>query len=351
MNLVILPLMVAAAHAAGVPQAPAQVAAKEEHREGKLFSVFQIVKFNNDACTAVDGTMGTCYTDSECTTKGGEERGNCASGFGVCCVAVIDNCATSPTVALNNSYIQNQGYPGDVSTGASACATSRQTGLTAEYTITKAATDIVQFRLDFLTTEVSNPMMGSCDNDTIMITGADAVTMKTMPMNLCGVLSGSHVYVSVKDVDSVKLTITLTSLATQKWNILVRQFDSSQTDYLAPRGCLQYYRQDLGTLETFNFNSGNGELLNDQMYTMCIAQNDAYCDIALTSSNFMLGGSSGACSDSVVFGTNQLCGSTFGTSGQLNWNYTGSYKVPFMSDSDNAAMDGGFSIGYVLLPC
>lgn len=351
MNLVILPLMVAAAHAAGVPQAPAQVAAKEEHREGKLFSVFQIVKFNNDACTAVDGTMGTCYTDSECTTKGGEERGNCASGFGVCCVAVIDNCATSPTVALNNSYIQNQGYPGDVSTGASACATSRQTGLTAEYTITKAATDIVQFRLDFLTTEVSNPMMGSCDNDTIMITGADAVTMKTMPMNLCGVLSGSHVYVSVKDVDSVKLTITLTSLATQKWNILVRQFDSSQTDYLAPRGCLQYYRQDLGTLETFNFNSGNGELLNDQMYTMCIAQNDAYCDIALTSSNFMLGGSSGACSDSVVFGTNQLCGSTFGTSGQLNWNYTGSYNVPFMSDSDNAAMDGGFSIGYVLLPC
>merc|ERR1712117_1002450 len=157
--------------------------------------------------------------------------------------------------------------PGDVSTGASACATSRQTGLTAEYTISKAASDIVQLRFDFLTTEVSNPMMGSCDNDTIMITGADAVTMKTMPMNLCGVLSGQHIY------ESVKLTITLTSVATQKWNILVRQFDSSQTDYLAPRGCLQYYRQDIGTHETFNYNSGNGELLNDHMYTMCIAQN------------------------------------------------------------------------------
>ena len=175
----------------------------------------------------------------------------------------------------------------------------------------------MQFRFDFLTTEVSNPMMGDCTNDTIMITGADAVTMKTMPMKLCGVLSGSHIYVSVKDVDSVKLTITLTSVANQKWNILVRQFDSSQTDYLAPRGCLQYYRQDIGTLETFNYNSGNGELLNDLMYTMCIAQNDAYCDIALTSTSFMLGGSSGACSDSVVFGTNQLCGSTFGTSNQL----------------------------------
>jgi len=209
----------------------------------------------------------------------------------------------------------------------------------------------VQFRLDFLVTELSNPMMGSCDNDTITITGADPVTMKNMPTNLCGVLSGSHVYVSVKAVDSVTLTIKVTSMSTQKWNILVRQFDSTQTEYLAPRGCLQYYRQDMGILETFNYNGGNGELLNDHMYTMCIAQNDAYCDIALTSSDFMLGGSAGACSDAVVFGTNQLCGSTFGTSGQLNWNYTGSYNVPFMSDSDNAAMDGGFSVGFVLLPC
>ena len=32
-------------------------------------------------------------------------------------------------------------------------------------------------------------------------------------------------------------------------------------------------------------------------------------------------------------------------------NYTGNYNVPFSSDSDNAAMDMGFSIGYVLLPC
>jgi len=315
-----------------------------------LFSVFQIVKFNNDACNAIDGTLGTCYTASECTANGGEERGNCASGFGVCCVAVVNNCATSPEIKLNNSYIQNAGYPSDVTTGASSCATSRQAS-THTYTIKKAASDIVQYRLDFMVTELSNPMAGSCDNDTITITGADAVTMKILPTNLCGTLTGSHVYLSVKDVDSVTLTVSLSSQSTQKWNILVRQFDSTQTEYLAPRGCLQYYREDLGTLETFNYNGGNGELLNDHMYTMCIAQNDAYCDVALSSSSFMLGGSSGACSDAVVFGTNQLCGSTFGTSGQLNWNYTGSYNVPFMSDSDNAAMDTGFSVGFVLLPC
>merc|ERR1712029_187598 len=188
---------------------------------------------------------GTCYTASECTAKGGQERGPCASSFGVCCVSVVDPCGNSK-IALNNSYIVNRGFPGDVST----------------YTIAKAASDIVQFRLDFQTFEISNPMMGSCDNDTITISGADPVTMKNFPSNLCGVLTGSHVYISVKDVEEVTITITLSSLSTQKWNILVRQFDSTQTEYLAPRGCLQYYREDAGMLETFNYNGGNGELLN-----------------------------------------------------------------------------------------
>jgi len=350
MHWVFLPVLVAAVSGAAVEQ--------ETDREGKLFSIFQIVKFNNEACDAVDGTMGTCYTASECTNKGGEERGNCASGFGVCCVAVVDTCQSSPTITFNNSYIVNPGYPADVMSGSSACSGSgggrsgqaRQAS-THTYTIKKAASDIVQYRLDFMVTELSAPMVGSCDNDTLTITGADAVTMKILPTNLCGTLTGSHIYLSVKDVDSVTLTVSLSSQSTQKWNILVRQFDSTQTEYLAPRGCLQYYREDLGTLETFNYNGGNGELLNDHMYTMCIAQNDAYCDVALSSSSFELGGSSGACSDAVVFGTNQLCGSSFGTSGQLNWNYTGSYNVPFMSDSDNSAMNFGFSIGFVLLPC
>ena len=155
--------------------------------------------------------------------------------------------------------------------------------------------------------------MGSCDNDTLMITGADAVTLKTLPTNLCGTLTGSHIYLSVKSVDSVTLTITLTSISTQKWKILLRQFDSSQTDYLAPRGCLQYYRETSGDLMSFNYNDGNGMLLNDQMYSMCIEQRDEYCDIALTENKFDLGGSSGSCSDSITLGTTQFCGSSLGT--------------------------------------
>ena len=131
----------------------------------------------------------------------------------------------------------------------------------------------------------------------------------------------------MKDVDTVTMTISKTSLASQKWQILVRQYDSTQTEYLAPRGCLQYFRQDSGTIETYNYNEGNGELLNNQMYTYCIAQNDLYCDVALTSSDFMLGGSSGSCSDAVVFGLDKVCGSTFGNSGSLTCNNSQGYPV------------------------
>jgi len=350
MQWLVLPLLVSAAAAA-----PDASELQEGDREGKLFSVFQIVRFNNDACTAVDGSTGTCYTESECTANGGENRGKCASGFGVCCVAVVDPCDTN--VRLNNSYIVNRGFPGTVQdSGSTNCAGSssrkRQSAdLTSAYTINKAASDIVQIRIDFVYLELSAPMMGDCSNDTIVITGADAVSQKIIPSNLCGTLTGQHMYISVKDVDSVTMTITLSSLVAQKWQILVRQYDSTQTEYLAPRGCLQYFRQDNGVLETYNYNDGNGELLNNHMYTYCIAQNDLYCDVALTSSSFMLGGSSGSCSDAAVFGLDKVCGSTFGNSGSLTWNYTGNYNVPFMSDADNSAMDGGFKISYVLLPC
>ena len=50
-----------------------------------VFSVFEIVRFNNEACTGDDGKSGVCYTAAQCTGMGGTATGNCAMGFGVCC--------------------------------------------------------------------------------------------------------------------------------------------------------------------------------------------------------------------------------------------------------------------------
>jgi len=361
MHWTLLSLVIAGALANPVDEEKSVAkAATSEERDEKFLSVFQIVKFNNDACEAVDGTLGTCYTAAECTAKGGEERGNCASGFGVCCVAVVDPC-NGGVLALNNSYIVNPGFPNTVSdqSAASTCGSARtirtnrqiDTGAMYEWTIKKAASDIVQLRLDFIYFETSAPMMGDCTNDTFVITGADPVSMKNLPTNLCGVLTGQHLYVSIKSVEEVKVGLNIASIGSQRFQILVRQFDSTQLDYLAPRGCLQYFRNDVGTISTFNNQAGMGELLNNQLYSSCIAQNDAYCDISLQANNFELTGSSGMCSDAVVFGLDQQCGSTFGVDGSLLWNYTGPYHIPFQSDADNTAMVAGFEISFILLPC
>ena len=52
-------------------------------------ALFSVVKFPNDACASSTSLTGTCLTASECTTAGGSADGNCAAGFGVCCLSKL----------------------------------------------------------------------------------------------------------------------------------------------------------------------------------------------------------------------------------------------------------------------
>lgn len=57
--------------------------------KSKLFSLFTVVQFNNTQCNATSSSVtytGVCYTAAECTRIQGTAVGNCASGYGVCCV-------------------------------------------------------------------------------------------------------------------------------------------------------------------------------------------------------------------------------------------------------------------------
>ena len=79
-------------------------------------------------------------------------------------------------------------------------------------------------------------------------------------------------------------------------------------------------RADAGVMMSMNGGGGNPELLTDHMYTVCIAQNDKMCDVALTASTFMLGGTAGSCTaadDKIVLGADTQCGATLGTSNSL----------------------------------
>jgi len=304
------------------------------NREEKFLSVFQIVKFQNGACPASDGNVGVCFTESECTGKAGVASGSCASGFGVCCVFTLSNCGD--TISQNNTYLTSEQYPSPAPTGM------------CMYNLNKCDAGICQMRLEFEDVKVSNPAMGDCNNDTIMVSGVDSKSAKVVPMTLCGQLTGQHMIFDVKDQDAgAKLTFNIASSNPDtKWRIKVIQYACTDTDLLAPSGCLTYNTEPAGNIVSYNNQGGNGELINNQMFSHCIKEQDGFCDVTLMSNNFDLGPT-----DSLTFGNNVQTGSTFGTGGTLVWNFTGPYIATAFSDADNTNMNVGYDISYMLLPC
>eukprot|EP00094_Tigriopus_californicus_P013762 TCALIF_13318-PA protein Name:"Protein of unknown function" AED:0.18 eAED:0.18 QI:0/0.75/0.77/0.88/0.87/0.88/9/0/163 len=115
-----------------------------------LFSLFNIVKFKNKGCTSVGSTNmgGTCLTSTECTSQGGASSGNCAAGFGVCCIfSLSGSCGSGQTVSQNCTYIRNSGFPSADTTASETCT----------YNFNRICDNLCQIRLDFdsLTSQAS----------------------------------------------------------------------------------------------------------------------------------------------------------------------------------------------------
>ena len=71
-----------------------------------------ILSFSYFSPTALSGGVGVCMSSSDCgATSGGASDGNCAVGFGVCCVISIDECTADGAVRANGSFITSPGYP------------------------------------------------------------------------------------------------------------------------------------------------------------------------------------------------------------------------------------------------
>ena len=146
-----------------------------------VFSLFSIVTFKNDGCASTNnGRNGTCYTSSECRDKSGSAQGNCAAGFGVCCVFVL---STTGEISENCSYIQNPSYPsvyGDT------------TSLT--YTIKKCSSEVCSVRLDFDSFTIQGPAAtNEPDNghncvDSFVVTGTSGLSTPV----ICGINTGQH---------------------------------------------------------------------------------------------------------------------------------------------------------------
>merc|ERR1719394_923036 len=240
--------------------------AKNDTRNGRVFSLFSIVQFPNLRCTSSTSstTYGTCLTSSECSTNGGSSDGNCAAGFGVCCIISTSTC--SATVSTNTTYIRNPGYP--------STYTPSSTG-TCVFTISKVSSEVCQLRLDFQTMSGYVTTTNGVCTDSFTALGQ---TGKTVP-SICGTNTDYHMYVEFGATSSDTVTVTNTlrsTTSTLKWNILTQQIPCTAS-YRAPSDCLQYFTGKTGTVYSYNF--AGAQFLSGMDYTNCIRTEKGYCAI------------------------------------------------------------------------
>jgi len=254
----------------------------EAKKEGKALSVFNVVRFPNNACGGTNNLNGTCYTNSECTTLGGTPSGTCASSFGVCCVFSL---VCGGKTSANTTYATISSY--STSTDTDPCI----------YSYCKNNEDVCKLRIDFDAMVLAPPAtaqstyldgvnMGHCNTDTLTV----GVPGYTPPPIICGYNTGQHMWVPASDsCTTINIDIdTATTSTTRSWTIRVTQYECG--NLMAPEeNCLQYHTATTGTIASFNYDTSKTSNLKtelytqyhlaDQYYNICIRRTRGYCAV------------------------------------------------------------------------
>lgn len=146
---------------------------------------------------------------------------------------------------------------------------------------------ICQLRIDFLSLHLAPPNGdGFCLTDSVQITGG-ASRVPT----ICGDNSGQHVYVDFNGESPITISVATSSTYTfnRQWQFQLAQL-ACASPTLAPSGCLQYYMEDSGTVQSFNYGSAPNSLPNsigvagtrqiaNQRYGICVRMGANRCSI------------------------------------------------------------------------
>ncbi|XP_055376739.1 uncharacterized protein LOC129608957 [Condylostylus longicornis] len=246
-----------------------------QSRQARFFPFYTIGRFSNDLCIGKNLMSGTCVIKGECSDNGGVATGSCSTitKQAVCCV-YQQSCGT--TTAFNNTYFYNRGYPGTFP-GGSSCT----------LIVEPCDSGICQLRIDFLAFSLAPPNGdGTCNIDYFSVNGGSSRVPR-----ICGENSGSHVYVNFNGENPITLSILTTASFTfnRQWQMQVSQI-SCNSPNLAPSGCLQYYFDTSGTVQSFNYGSAASSALNsiglpgtrqiaNQQYGICIRMGSNQCSI------------------------------------------------------------------------
>ncbi|CAB4055737.1 unnamed protein product [Lepeophtheirus salmonis] len=226
----------------------------------RLISLLNVVTFRNSPCTAVSSTasssrQGTCFSSEECSQKGGQIDGTCASGFGVCCIFKLVACGGAIS-QYSNELKQSNCQPISI--------------------------DICRIRLDFKTLQLRQAptATGVCGNENIAVTS----TSRNNIPSFCGILTNQHMYITTAetgDLGAFALNFdTADVTTTRSWDIKVTQVACDDTLSLPPDGCLQYFTGLSGNVKSYNF----GVLLASTAYDSCIRNERGFCSVRYTES-------------------------------------------------------------------
>jgi len=258
--------------------------AMPQNKKGKAFSLFSVVTFPNVECTTTmtPAMKGTCVTQEECQNTGNTvatASGNCASGFGVCCFRRI----TEPgAVTESLTHIESEGFP----TPVAALTAAPVTPVPRAFPI-MTDSSVCAVKLDFINVQLSTAAAadGTCgDTLTVATPARGANSAGFVPGELCGVLTGQHVYVDVNTAGgAMAATINIdtdNTAGNRFWKILVQRIECNSPD-LPPAGCLQFFTGLSGLITSFNgARMGNAhQMIQNQQYRVCIKRGAGMCSV------------------------------------------------------------------------
>jgi len=236
-------------------------------RDGRVISLFNVVTFQNNECQSTKDTSnkGTCWSSTECSDKGGSAEGNCAAGFGVCCVITLTK-ETGGDVSHNNTIIESKSYPTTYTPTAAATAT---------YNVKPLNDDICFIRYDFIDFDTAVATTGVC-SDTFAVTVPS--NAGSNPPSVCGYNNGFHLYTDnmMSSSDTVvTITTTATAHTNRKWKIKIAQI-GCDCPTKPSAGCHQYHLEPTGTIESWNHAATTPAMIVGQ-WTICLRQNKGKC--------------------------------------------------------------------------
>ncbi|TRY80950.1 hypothetical protein TCAL_09568 [Tigriopus californicus] len=262
----------------GVPFYAGGANVTQSDRDGKLLSLFNVVRFQNSECEATSSRKGICYTEAECSSRQGSASGSCANGFGVCCLFSL-NCGGTSSESC--AYLVQSG-----SNIPSPCT----------YTICKSHPSICRIKFDFMAFTINGPIegtvvslgavvssnagaIGDCTRDTFSITAPENFS----PPVICGYNTGQHMIVDASDACHTA-NFVMSGTGTRSWDIKVTQYKCGD-EMGGDSGCLQWFTGETGTFASFNFPTTTAALppttthLSNQLYSMCWRQEVGTCGI------------------------------------------------------------------------